>query len=174
MKRWGLFTLVCLIVVLGVSGTALAKSDNGYDQWGYNYQAHMFNGYFGNYTRPDVPVTSGAKLIMKWNEAWLSRDRIRHDGYPTYVDSGAWLTNHYWDEDGSYFCKIIAVNTGDVLVSESYTDVYGNVWTDGVWYTAEGQLIGPSIWGSFALIQENLSGSTPNFKGYRPGFGNLN
>ena len=22
----------------------------GYDEWGYNYQAHMFNGYYGNYS----------------------------------------------------------------------------------------------------------------------------
>lgn len=44
----------------------------GYDQWGYNYQAHMFNGYAGNFSRPTVPVTSGDKLNMKWSDAWLA------------------------------------------------------------------------------------------------------
>ena len=28
--------------------------ETGYDQWGYNYQAHMFNGFYGNYSRPEL------------------------------------------------------------------------------------------------------------------------
>lgn len=41
----------------------------GYDQWGYNYQANMFNGWYDNYTRPSTPVTTGDWLMMKWNNA---------------------------------------------------------------------------------------------------------
>ena len=73
----------------------------GYDQWGYNYQAHMFNGYAGNYTRPAVPVTSGDKLNMKWSDAWLANvdcngdgklDRGLVDGVVNGISMG-WLTN---------------------------------------------------------------------------------
>ncbi|GAG22444.1 unnamed protein product, partial [marine sediment metagenome] len=43
----------------------------GYDQYGYNYQAHIFNGFYENYARPDTPVTeSDTQLQMKWNDAW--------------------------------------------------------------------------------------------------------
>ncbi|ETB63817.1 TPA: hypothetical protein DIC38_02245 [Candidatus Nomurabacteria bacterium] len=73
----------------------------GYDKWGYNYQAKMFNGWYGNYSRPSVPVVSGDSLIMKWNDAWLSNQDCdgdgkldRHLGFSSYKGSGAWLTNH--------------------------------------------------------------------------------
>jgi len=128
----------------------------GYDLWGYNYQALMFNGIYDNYSRPAVPVTSGDKLIMKWNEAWLSNQSCdgdktldRHYGYATYKGSGAWLTNHMVGEyelDGqtihwTYFVKIVAVPLDAVLNA-------------GSWYGADGIEIGPAIWGEFAILQE--------------------
>jgi hypothetical protein len=79
----------------------------GYDQWGYNYQAHLFNGYYGNAGRPTTPVTSGTWLQMKWNDAWLSNKDYKHDedtlldrhyGHSSYIGSGAWLTNHQWGD----------------------------------------------------------------------------
>jgi len=77
----------------------------GYDEWGYNYQAHMFNGWYCDYLR-GLPVDHcDVHLIMKWNDAWLSNKSCdydllldRHYGYPTYIGSGAWLTNHMWGE----------------------------------------------------------------------------
>jgi len=129
----------------------------GYDKWGYNYQAYMFNGWYGNYSRPAVPVASGDKLIMKWNDAWLSNKSCdgdntldRHYGFPSYIGSGAWLTNHqsgeYVNDSGktckwTYFTKIVAVPADAVK-------------TSGVWYTAGGTEIGSDIWGEFAIIQE--------------------
>lgn len=130
----------------------------GYDQYGYNYQAHIFNGYYGNYSRPDVPVDSGSKLQMKWNDAWLANtDRDgdgkldRHYGYDSYRGSGAWLTNHEAgiDENGqkyTYFVKIIAAPLDATL-------------TDGIWYNADGTELGPVIWGEFAIVQEVMSGA---------------
>ncbi len=124
----------------------------GYDQWGYNYQAHIFNGYYDNYSRPTNPVTEGTVLQMKWNDAWLANtDRDgdnfldRHYGYTSYIDSGAWLTNHMVgiNEDETvwtYFVKIIAVTSSD----------YEN---GGIWYTEDDIEIGEVIWGSFAIIQ---------------------
>jgi len=73
----------------------------GYDQWGYNYQAHMFNGWYDNYSRSETPVDTGDRLMMKWNDAWLSNKDCdgdgkldRHYGFSGYIGSGAWLTNH--------------------------------------------------------------------------------
>jgi hypothetical protein len=70
----------------------------GYDQWGYNYQAHMFNGWYDNYARPQIPATGGDSLMMAWNDAWLSNKscdgNLTLDRPSTYRGSGAWLTNH--------------------------------------------------------------------------------
>lgn len=152
----------------------------GFDDYGYNYQGHMFSGsyfnaYAGGYGYPpyegdadsylaENPTAANewcwpyrdVKLIMKWNDAWLSnKDRDddglldRHYGFDTYIGSGAWLTNHQYgsyEEAGdeyswNYFVKIVAAP------ADAYTD-------GGIWYTAEGVEIGPSIWGSFAIIQQ--------------------
>lgn len=88
------------------------------------------------------------QLAMKWNEAWLSnQDRDndgkldRHYGYPAYIGSGAWLTNHASGEDWNDFVKIVAVPAS---ATESA----------GFWYDTKGREIGQSIWGEFALTQE--------------------
>jgi len=100
--------------------------ETGYDDFGYNYQAHIYNGDYG--------------------DGLLDR----HYGFDSYIGSGAWFTNHqsgtYEDENGNtchwtYFVKIIAAP------ADAYKD-------DGVWHAADGTEIGPVIWGSFAIIQE--------------------
>ena len=129
----------------------------GYDQYGYNYQAHMFNGRYCDYDRVSGGDYCDVGLIMKWNDAWLSNKDCdgdglldRYYGFESYIGSGAWLTNHQWGsyegEDGKihkwdYFVKIIAVP------SDAYLD-------GGIWYTADDVEIGPAIWGAFAVIQE--------------------
>ena len=142
------------------SGSLLDSNGNylkqGYDQWGYNYQAHMFNGYYDNFSRPDIPVNEGDTLQMKWNDAWLSNMDCdgdskldRHFGYPSYLGSGAWLTNHQWgsyEDNGkmcryTYFVKIVAAPLDATL-------------QEGNWVTPGGIVIGPAIWGDFAIIQE--------------------
>jgi len=95
-------------------GTIYAKDgvtliETGYDEFGYNYQAHMFNGRYCDYDRVLGGDYCDDSLIMKWNDAWMSNkdcnsdDRLdRHFGYDTYIGSGAWLTNHqtgFYDED---------------------------------------------------------------------------
>lgn len=132
----------------------------GYDMWGYNYQAHMFNGYYDNNSRPDTPVSEGIMLQMKWNDEWLSNKDCNGDGKldrgyscdPVLAKNsgcpGAWLTNHQrgtYEENGvvhhwEYFVKIIAVPTDAEKM-------------DGVWYAADGTEIGPEIWGAYAVIE---------------------
>jgi len=152
----------------------------GYDQFGYNYQAHMFSGRYCDSDRVLGGDYCDVKLIMKWNDAWLSNKDCdgdglldRHLGYDSYIGSGAWLTNHqsgtYIGEDGkkhkwTYFVKIVAAP------ADAYTD-------NGVWYTADGTEMGPVIWGSFATIQSVYNDPYGGyhgleFKAVRPGLGN--
>ena len=174
------------------SGTILDSAGNvietGYDQFGYNYQAHKFNGTYDGSDRVfdgtywgDVADYVDDKLMMKWNDAWLSNkdcdgdDKLdRHFGHPSYIGSGAWLTNNvegdYYDVGGStchyvYYIKIAAVSSDDVLVS-------------GIWHGADGVEIGPEIWGQFAIIQSVYNDPCGGSHGVeylspaRPGLGN--
>lgn len=95
-------------------------------------------------------------VIMKWNDAWLSNRDCdgdghldRHYGHDSYVGSGAWLTNHLRGGQGkdswTYFTKIVAVPEDTTL-------------NGSVWYTADGDEIGPIIWGQFAQVQTVDSG----------------
>ncbi len=145
------------------SGQIYASDGNviqtGYDSWGYNYQARLFNGYYcdayrnADWCQPYIDV----KLMMKWNDAWLSNQDCdddglldRHYGYDSYIGSGAWLTNHqsgeYINENGqvcewNYFVKIVAVPADAELI-------------EGTWFSGNGDVIGPVIWGEFAIIQQ--------------------
>jgi hypothetical protein len=129
----------------------------GFDEWGYNYQAHMFNGgYCDSYRDADwCQAYKDVELNMKWNDPWLANvdcdaDGLldRHYGFESYIGSGAWETNHQkgtYEVDGrsctwEYFVKIVAVPEDATL-------------TDGTWYAADGTEIGPVIWGEFATIQ---------------------
>lgn len=130
----------------------------GFDAWGYNYQAHLFNGYYCDAYRDAAwcqPYKED-RLEMKWNDAWLSNQDCdgdglldRHYGFSSYIGSGAWLTNHMsgeYDLDGeicnwNYFVKIVAAPADAVSAG-------------GVWYNADGTEMGPVIWGEFAIIQE--------------------
>ena len=139
----------------------------GYNEWGYNYQARIFNGLWCDYHpvyRPGganhewcINNMENVELMMKWSDEWLSNkdcdeDSLldRHYGYESYIGSGAWLTNHergiYTNDAGeicdyNYFVKIVAAP------KDAYVE-------GGIWYTIDGTEIGPVIWGAFAIIQE--------------------
>ena len=89
----------------------------GYDDWGYNYQAHLFNGFYCDSYRDAAwcQEYKDVELMMKWNDAWISNKDCdgdglldRHFGYDSYIGSGAWLTNHQsgnynvWDLTGDW------------------------------------------------------------------------
>ncbi len=134
----------------------------GFDEYGYNYQAHLFRGAYSDYRR-GLPVPfPNVDLQMKWNDAWLSNKDCddddlldRHNGFDSYIGSGAWLTNHDigFNDDGdrwTYFVKIVAVPVG------AYLD------DDEIWYTADDIEIGPDIWGQFAVIEQIITGDIPS------------
>lgn len=154
----------------------------GFDDWGYNYQGRMFKGgYCDSYRdaawcEPYVDVN----LAMKWNDAWINNKDCdedglldRHYGYDSYIGSSAWLTNHqsgeYEGVDGErctwfYFVKIVAAPADAETI-------------DGVWFTADGNEIGPVIWGQFATIQQVENDTCAGLNGVQyhspngPGFG---
>ncbi|NIM58855.1 MAG: hypothetical protein GTO16_07935 [Candidatus Aminicenantes bacterium] len=128
----------------------------GYDEFGYNYQAHMFNGRYCDYDRVKGGSYCDVELIMKWNDAWLSNKSCdgdllldRHYGYDSYIGSGAWLTNHQSGKvevngklrKWTYFVKIVAAP------EDAHVE-------NGRWYLADGTELGLVIWGAFAIIQQ--------------------
>lgn len=136
----------------------------GYDQFGYNYQAHMFNGTYdgsdrvldGKYWGADVDYADD-HLIMKWSNDWLSNEDCNGDGKLDRGTSGisqGWLTNltegDYFDADGNV---------------QHYTDFAKIVW------------VGPggSLWGQYEMVLENYndagSGDSYHFHVGAPGFG---
>ena len=142
-------------------GTLLDSEGNplvlGFDEYGYNYQAHMFSGLYDDYDRVHGGAFPDVYLTMKWSDVCISNmdrdgDGLLDRGYspgnePPYTSSaaeGAWLTNHQWgiNEDGThwyYFVKIVHPGDDAVLVA-------------GAWYTADDVEIGPVIWGAYARI----------------------
>lgn len=124
----------------------------GYDQFGYNYQAHMFNGTYDSSDRTLDGTYWGSTgdyvddtLIMKWSDDWLSNKDCNGNGKLDRGTSGislGWLTNHNegdYDSDGNgtqdahytYFAKIVWVGPGGSLwgqydiIQELYNDPAG-------------------------------------------------
>lgn len=148
--------------VTTIQDGTLLRSDGvvivlGFDEWGYNYQGHLFRGGYCDAYRDAAwcQPYKDVRLIMKWNDAWLANTDAdgdglldRHFGFPSYIGSGAWTTNHQsgeYEMDGkvcqwTYFTKIVAA-PADATSS------------GGFWYAADGTEIGPVIWGEFATIQ---------------------
>lgn len=111
----------------------------GFDQFGYNYQAHMFNGTYDSSDRNldgtywgDIGDYVDDKLEMKWSDSWLANvdcnddnklDRGLINGVVKGTSMG-WLTNH--------------------VVGDGYTDFIKMGW------------VGPEgdLWGEYTVLQE--------------------
>lgn len=140
----------------------------GFDEFGYNYQSHLFVGTYDSSDRTIDGTYWGStgdyvddKLMMKWSDDWLSNKDCDGDGKldrgagPSYGTSQGWLTNHvmgdYFDGDGNvqkytYFAKIVWVGPGG------------------------------DLWGQYTIIQEILNDPAAGYHGLQmkvgaPGFG---
>lgn len=158
----------------------------GYDIFGYNYQAHLFNGFYANtyLGRDDFPPYCGndddyaerlidegygttpygkwywpyrdVQLMMKWNDAWLSNRDCDGDD----------LLDRYYGFDsyigsGAWLTNHMRGEDDDVkwVYFTKIVAAPEDAYEDGgKWFTADGTEIGPSIWGAFATIQEVESG----------------
>ncbi len=141
----------------------------GYDQFGYNYQAHMFNGTYDSSDRTLDGTYFGStgdyvddKLIMKWSDEWLANVDCNADGK---LDRGlvngvvggtslGWLTNFV---EGDYT---------DVNGEQHYTYFTKIVWTGP----------GSPLWGEYTTIEEVYNDPAAGFNGLQakigaPGFG---
>jgi hypothetical protein len=142
----------------------------GYDQFGYNYQAHMFNGTYDSSDRVldgtywgDTGDYVDDKLMMKWSDEWLSNVDCDEDGK---LDRGlvggdvggvslGWLTNHV---EGDY-----VDGSGDVQHFTSFTKV---VWTGP----------GSPLWEQYTAIEDVYNDPAAGYTGLltkiaAPGFG---
>lgn len=137
----------------------------GYDQWGYNYQAMIFNGFYcDSYRDADwCQDYSDVELSMKWNDAWLSNQDCdgdglldRHYGFDSYIGSGAWITNHQkgvyegedynWDVSGNWLLDF-AGGTGNREFVNLVQDAEGNVVGE-FWYYAGTWIYGGTLVGT--------------------------
>jgi len=193
MKRVTLFggvtTVVALLLVAAVAsanspdgcatirdGTITDSAGNpvllGFDQFGYNYQAHLFVGTYDSVDRNLDGTYWGYtgdfvddELIMKWSDDWLSNKDCDGNGkldrgippFPNDNVSRGWLTN---DVNGDYD------SDGDGSQDAHYTLFEKIVW------------VGPggSLWGEYEVIQEVYNDPAGGYHGLQfkiaaPGFG---
>lgn len=139
----------------------------GYDQWGYNYQANMFNGKYCDAYHNDAwcQQFKDVNLMMKWNNAWLSNqdcdgDKLldRHYGFASYINSGAWLTNHAtgtytstekfnWNVSGNWLLDF-AGGTDNREFINLVQDAAGNVTGEFWWLTGGNFAYGGALVGT--------------------------
>ena len=130
----------------------------GYDQYGYNYQAHMFNGTYDGSDRNLDGTYWGSTgdyvddhLMMKWSDDWLANVDCNGDGL---LDRGlvgetvggislGWLTNHV---EGAYT---------DANGEQHYTDFVKIVY------------VGPGgpLWGAYEIVQEVYNDPAAGYNG---------
>lgn len=143
----------------------------GFDQFGYNYQAHMFNGTYDSSDRvldglywgdPASVDYADDSLIMKWSDPWLANVDCNGDnkldrGLVNGVVGGTslgWLTNQ---------------------INGDYTDVNGvHHYTlfDKIVWTGPGSL----LWDEYTIVQEVYNDPYGGYHGLQfkvgaPGFG---
>ncbi|MDG6223258.1 MAG: hypothetical protein QCH99_08360 [Candidatus Bathyarchaeota archaeon] len=148
----------------------------GFDEYGYNYQGHMFKGsYFNAYAgvagfagydgddEAYLAANPGAEnhwawpyrsvqLTMKWSDAWLANTDADGDGaLDRYFGYDSYLGSGAWLTN-----HMRGVNddgtrwTYFTKIVAAPIDAYLD---GGFWFSADGVEIGAEIWGAFATIQ---------------------
>jgi hypothetical protein len=151
----------CTTIQSGLLTDSLGRTlSTGYDEFGYNYQAHMFNGTYdgsdrvldGKYWGSTVDYVDD-HLMMKWSDEWLANVDCNGDGKldrglvegssPTGTSYG-WTTNHV---EGDYIGSDGNLHT--------YTDFVKIVWVG----------TGGSLWGQYEIIEEVYNDPFGGFNG---------
>ncbi|HUW21613.1 MAG TPA: hypothetical protein VMW41_02985 [Candidatus Bathyarchaeia archaeon] len=152
----------------------------GYDEYGYNYQAHMFNGSYANvylgggdfppYKGNDVEYLAenpGAEnewywpyrdveLLMRWNDSWIANQDCDDDGLlDRHFGNTSYVGSGAWEtnhQSGVYEVegRTCKWNYFVKIVAVPADAILEN----GIWKTANGAEIGLDIWGQFAIIQQ--------------------
>ncbi len=143
------FAVLALFVAAQVTSSSVMGVGAGFNEFGYNYTARLFNGTGSSWCQAKgrssdcMGIYSPDKLVMKWNAEW---DRGNDEDW-TKPPYGAWTDNE-WNGKGVssgsgaiWHYKIIWV--GPDLAASSY-------WKPG----------GYGIWGQFEVIMDQ--GQDPN------------
>lgn len=154
----------------------------GFDEYGYNYQGHMFSGSYANsYLGKDgFPSYEGdddaylaenpnaestwywpyreVNLMMKWSDEWLSNKDCNDDGK---LDRGYSCDPELANSSACVGSWLTNHQRG-VNDDGSHWEYFVKIITpdesnedykeDGFWYTADGEKIGSVIWIAYARI----------------------
>lgn len=154
------FVPIMIVVAILVGACAFmvparAGVNKGFDQYGYNDGARVFNGWYGYYDRSIdngwVSGTGDAMLVMKWSKDWtpMADEPI-----------GAWCTNHWTWYSGDYDPSTwYGFNTrtpwssdvqptGDYMVTE-FLKVQKVSEDPGMWLTYEAGGAYDAGWGTY-------------------------
>lgn len=177
------FLMVALLVLLLTAAPVMAgqPSGKGPDQYGYNYQARLFNGLFGNADEnrtcgdgdPDtfcgastdsygyydtegffhevLVNVAGAHLNMKWSEAWHMAV-FGPDNIRGGGDTEPWNPDA-WLTNNVEGSGTIYDTDGTTVLYQGHLTVLSKIrWVgDTTGYTNP-------IWGQFAVLQKVISG----------------
>ncbi len=153
---------VLLVGALGTPALAARPTSTGFDQYGYNDTARIFNGLASGWClakgQPEdcLGPYSNDRLVMKWNAEW---DRGNAENWADGPYS-AWLTNEW---------------NGKVPGGSGYTEHVKIVWVGAC---VDGTTLsdgGVCIWGQFETIMDQgvdpTAGHTWYTKAVPNGFG---
>lgn len=143
---------VSALLLGGMAATAFAAG--GFDQYGYNDTARIFNGTVSQWCAAEGitdTATCGSygfgsvndRLVMKWNAQW---DNCNANGYndPTYC-AGAWVDNEY---------------NGKVPGGDGYIWHYKIIWVGSAGENSSyWQPGGYLVWGNYEVVMDQ--GVTP-------------
>ena len=152
----------------------------GFDEYGYNYQSHLFKGYYANvYLNGDnLPAYTGDgvayllanpgalskwywpyrdyDLQMKWNDTWIANTDCNNDGLlDRHFGFSSYIGSGAWQTNQYGGDGWAALTKFSAVPADANRIGPANT---GIWYTADGVEIGTDIWGEFAITQDVLSG----------------
>ncbi len=144
MRRW-LLTITGASI-FGLLGVVAVSAAGGFDQYGYNDTARVFNGTGSSWCQGKLGLTEAQcdaymapyaadRLVMKWNAEW---DRGNAEGWSDPDGYDAWTSNEW---------------NGRVPGGSGETWHYKMVWVGAC--GADGTPLpngGYCIWGQFAVI----------------------
>ena len=173
--------LVTFFIALMICPVMARGTGGAFDQWGYNYQARIFNGLFGNAdeNRPEgdgdpdrfcgsstdsygfyddegnyhevLVDVKGAHLVMKWSKVW----HLAVFGPDNIRKNG---DEEPWGEGA--WCTNHVVGDGVIYDIDEVTIIYEGKMTilsKIVWVGDTTGYTNP-IWGQFAVIQKVICG----------------
>jgi len=144
-------TVFGLAALLSMGLSAFAGGSNGFDEFGYNNKARIFNGTGSSWCQGKLKMSEAAcdeymeayakdKLIMKWNAAWdTCNEANKTEANNASTCSGATLTNEW---------------NGNVPGGSGDTEHFKAVWSQSCWEEKGPTNGGECIWGQYETIMD--------------------